>query len=345
MAEDPDGTKRAHGGGGMMIIRAALALALSLGLVAPPGAQAQQTAGKTWRIGFLGPTSAAAAAHLIAAFREGLRDRGYVEGQNVTIEYRWADGDVDRLPLLARNLVATGIDVMVSPTPPAARAAKSATTTIPIVMFNVADPVGSGLVADLARPGGNVTGQTNDEPGLGEKLIALVREMAPGIRSVAVLRNPANPAAAIQLKEVDEASRAAGLDIQSFEARDPKEFESVFAAIRAARVGAVIVRAHPMFFGQRKRLAELALTNQVPTLFERREYAVAGGLLGYGPSLVDQFRHAATFVAKILKGAKPAELPVERPTRSELVINLKTAKALGLTIPQSLLLRADQIIE
>ena len=313
-------------------------------LAAPLAAKAEQAV-KTWRIGFLGPSSAAASAHLIAAFREGLRDRGYIEGQNLAIELRWADGHVDRLPTLAKELVATNIDVLVSPTPPAARAAKDATSTIPIVMFNVADPVGSGLVAGLMRPGGNVTGQTNDVPGLGEKLIALVRELVPTIRSVAVLRNPTNPAAAIQLKEVDDAGRVAGLEIHSFETREPKDFQPVLEAIGAARVGAVVVRADPMFFGPRKRLAELALTNRIPTLFERREYAEAGGLVGYGPSLVEQFGHAASFVDKILKGATPADLPIEPPTRLELVINLKTAKALGLTLPPSLLGRADEVIE
>jgi putative ABC transport system substrate-binding protein len=328
-----------------MITRRAFLSAVSLAILTSPLSVEAQQAGKVWRIGYLGPTSATAAAHLVAAFREGLRDLGYVEGQNVAIEYRWADGDVDRLPLLARELVATSIDIIVAPTPPAVRAAKNATSTIPIVMFNVADPVGSGLVADLTRPGGNVTGQTNDEPGLGEKLIALVREITPGIRSVALLRNPANPAAGLQLREIDTASREAGLGLQSFEARDPKEFESVFGAIKAARVGALIVRAHPMFFGQRRRLAELALTNQLPTVFERREYAEAGGLLAYGPSLVDQFRHAATYVDKILKGAKPGDLPVEQPTKFELIINLKTAKALGLKIPPSLLGRADELIQ
>jgi putative ABC transport system substrate-binding protein len=212
-------------------------------------------------------------------------------------------------------------------------------------MFNVADPVGSGLVADLARPGGNVTGQTNDVPGLGEKLVALMREIAPGLRSVAVLRNPSNPAAAAQLREIEAASRAAALEVRSFEARDPKEFETLVRAIADAGVSIVVVRADPMFFAPRKRLAELALANRIPTLFERREYVEAGGLVGYGPSLVEQFRYAATFVDKILKGAKPSDLPIEPPARLELVINLKTAKGLGLTIPPSLLTRADHVIE
>ena len=323
----------------------ALVAVVGIFFAVPLAADAQQPTGKTWRVGFLGPSSAAASAHLVAAFREGLRDRGYVEGQNVAIEFRWADGHADRLPALAKELVTTNIDVLVSPTPPAARAAKNATSTVPIVMLNVGDPVGSGLVADLARPGGNVTGQTNDVPGLGEKLVALVREIAPAIRSVAVLRNPSNPVAAVQLREIEAASRAAGLEVRSFEARDPKEFETVFRAIGEAGVGILVVRADPMFFAPRKRLAELALANRIPTLFERREYAEAGVLVGYGPSLVEQFRHAATFVDKILKGAKPADLPIEPPARSELVINLKTAKALGLTIPPSLRTRADHVIE
>jgi putative ABC transport system substrate-binding protein len=317
----------------------------SVALLAAPLAAGVQTAGTIPRVGFLGPTTVGAASHLLEAFRDGLRELGYVEGRNVVIDYRWADGQFDRLPALAAELVALSVDVIVAPTPPAVRAAKNATTTIPIVMLNVADPMGTGLVADLSRPGGNVTGQTNDAPGLGEKLVGLAKEIAPGARSVAVLRNPANPAAALQLRELEPAIRAAQLDLHSFEARDPKQVESVLLTIGASRADVVIVRADPMFFGERKRLAGLAITHRLPTVFERREYSDAGGLLAFGPSLAGQFRQAATYVDRILKGAKPADLPIEQPTKFELVVNLKTAKALGLTIPPSLLLRADQVIE
>ncbi len=322
-----------------------IGLVLAFIVVAAPLAAEAQQAAKNWRIGLLGPSSATASAHLVAAFLDGLHEHGYVDGRNVTIEYRWADGQADRLPALAKELVDANVDVIVSPTPPATRAAKNATSTIPIVMLNVADPVAAGLVADVTRPSGNVTGQTNDVPGLGEKLIGLVREMVPSVRSLAVLRNPTNPSAAIQFTEVADAARAAGVDLHSFEVRAPSGFETVFDAIRAARPDVLLVRADPMFFAPRKRVAELAVTNRIPTLFERREYAEAGGLVAYGPSLVDQFRHAATFVDRILKGARPSGLPIEPPARLELVVNLKTAATLGLALPPSLVKRADHLIE
>jgi putative tryptophan/tyrosine transport system substrate-binding protein len=324
--------------------RARCAVLAAILLVPPLSLEAQQAA-KVHTIGFLGPTPAPAAAHLLTAFREGLRTLGYVEGQSIRIESRWADGDYSRLPQLAQELVAAGVDVIVAPTPPAVRAAKHATATIPIVMLNVSDPVGAGLIADLSRPGGNVTGQTNDAPGLGAKLVGLAKEIAPGARGVAVLRNPANPAAALQLGELEPEIRAAQLDLHPFEARDPAQLETVLLTIGTNRADVVIVRADPMFFSERKRLAELAIAQRLPTVFERREYSDAGGLSAYGPSLSGQFRRAATYVDKILKGAKPADLAVEQPAKFELVINMKTAKALDLTIPPSLLLRADHVIE
>lgn len=326
-----------------MKLRSGLSVVLALALLSVPHtAEAQQPA-KIWRVGFLGPT--AAVPHLVEAFRQGLRDLGYVEGQNVAIEYRWAEGKFDRLAGLAGELAALHIDVLVAPTPPAVRAAMNATARIPIVMVNVADPVGLGLIASLERPGGNVTGQTNDSPELGGKLIDFARDAAPGLKALAVLRNPANPAAALQLKEVQLPGQAAGLRLVPVETRTPGEFEAAFDAMRREGVGAVIVRADPMFFGQRQRLAELSLASRLPAIFERREYAEAGGLLAYGPSLLEQFHRAAIYVDKILKGAKPADLPVEPPAKLELVVNLRTAKALGLTMPQSLLIRADKVIQ
>lgn len=324
-----------------LTVHAVAAVILAL-LTAPAPAEAQQPA-KVPLVGFLGP--GAAVPHLVEAFRQGLRDLGYVEGQNIAVEYRWAEGKFDRLPGLAAELAALDVDVLVAPTPPAVRAAKNATARIPIVMLNVGDPVGSGLVASLERPGGNVTGQTNDSPELGGKLIDFARDVVPGLKTLAVLRNPANPAALLQLKEVQVPGQAAGLRLVPVEARMPGEFEAAFDAMRREGAGAVIVRADPMFFGQRQRLAELSIASRLPTIVERREYAEAGGLLAYGPSLREQFRRAATFVDKILKGAKPADLPVEQPMKLELVVNLRTAKALGLTIPQSVLMRADKVIE
>jgi putative ABC transport system substrate-binding protein len=324
--------------------RLAVAVVTLALLTAPALAEAQQPA-KVVRVGFLGPSTAAASSHLVEAFRQGLRDLGYVEGQNIAIEYRWAEGTFDRLAGLAGELAALEVDVLVAPTPPAVRAAKSATTRIPIVMLNVGDPVGLGLVASLERPGGNVTGQTNDSPELGGKLIEFARNMVPGLKVLAVLRNPANPAAPLQLKEVQLPGQTAGLRLVPVETRMPSEFEAAFDAMRREGAEAVIVRADPMFFAPRQRLAELCVASRLPAIFERREYAEAGGLLAYGPSLRGQFDRAATFVDKILKGAKPADLPVEQPTKFELVINMMTAKALGLTIPPSILARADELIQ
>ena len=314
-------------------------------LLAPLAAEAQP-AGKVPRIGFLGTRSPSDTAPYLDAFRQGLRERGWVEGQNIVIEYRWAEGRFDRLPDLAAELVRLKVDIIVAVATPAAAAAKNATATIPIVGISLGDPVGLGLIASLARPGGNVTG-VSYSVGLEifGKQLELLKETVPKVRRVAILSNPANPAHALVIREVKDAARSLGVQLQLLEARGPSELDGAFAAMAKERGGALLVVTDTLFLLHRTRLTDLAARSRLPAAYGVREYVQAGGLMSYGPSLPDLFRHAATLVDKILKGAKPADLPVEQPTKFELVINRKTAKTLGLTIPPLLLLRADQVIE
>jgi putative ABC transport system substrate-binding protein len=283
----------------------------------------------------------------VDAFRQGLRELGWAEGRNIVIDYRFAEGRLDRLPDLAAELVRLKVDIIVAQATPGAAAAKNATETIPIVMVPVGDPVGLGLIASLARPGGNVTGVSYSVGGLeiAGKQLELLKETLPKVRRVAVLSNPANPAHALVIRELNVAARSLGVQLQLLEARGPNEFDGAFAAMATERVGALLVVADTMFVLQRTRLADLAARSRLPAAYGWREHVEAGGLMSYGPSLRDLFRRSATFVDRILKGAKPGDLPVEQPTKFELVINLKTAKALGLTIPPSLLSRADHISE
>ena len=329
----------------MRLIGLAVILAVGLSL-APLAVEAQQTASLP-RIGFLAPASVSdpQVPRVLQAFRQGLREWGYVEGQNITIEFRSAEGQYDRLPGLAAELVRLKVNVIVAAGPLASQVAKQATKTIPIVMAAIADPVGAGFVASLARPGGNITGLSLMHSDLVAKQLELLKEVLPKVSRMAVLGNPANPNYAPMLRGAQDAARALGVRLQPLEARDPSEIDTVFAPLTTERAGALIVLGDTMFFGHRTRIADHAVRRRLPTAFGASEYAEAGGLLAYGPSLVDGYRRAATFVDKILKGAKPADLPVEQPTKFELVINLKTAKALGLTIPQSILVRADQVIE
>jgi putative ABC transport system substrate-binding protein len=315
-------------------------------LAAPLAAQAQQAA-KVARIGYLA-TSLAASPHLHEAFRQGLRDLGYVEGRNVVIEYRDAEGKPERLPALAAELVALKVDVILAATVLAALAAKQATRTLPIVFAAASDPVTMGLVTSLARPGGNVTGLSL----LGEELVGkrleLLTQAVPGVSRVAVLWQPGGLPERMEkdmLKEADVAARALGVRPQFVEARGPADIDRAFSDMTTARAGALTVLGTAMFFNERRRLVDLAAKNRLPAVYPWREFADAGGFMAYGPDLADLWRRAATYVDKILKGTKPADLPVEQPTKFELVINMKTAKALGLTIPQSVLARADQIIE
>jgi len=282
----------------------------------------------------------------VEAFLEGMRALGYVEGQDFVLEYRGAEGQFEGFPDLAAELVRLKVEVIVAQGTPAALAAKHATTTIPIVMVGVGDPVGSGLVASLARPGGNITGLSNLSPELVRKQLEFLKDVRPTVSRVAVLWNPANPASHLMVRAADVAAQALGVQLHLVEARGrgPDAFDSAFAAMTNAHADALLVLADNIFFEHRRRLAELAAMSHLPTMYQGREHVEAGGLISYAASVPDVWRHGATYVDKILKGAKPADLPVEQPTRFELVINLKTAQALGITMPPSLLLLADEVI-
>ncbi len=317
---------------------------LALGLFAAPLA-ADAAPAKVPRIGFLGGSAPTALAHSLEAFRQGLRELGYVEGQNIALESRWAEGRFDRLPALAGELVRLRLDLIVTAGTPAARAAKEATPTIPIVAVAVGDPVGTGLVASLARPGANLTGLSDITVDLSAKRLEFLKELVPTASRIAILWNPTHPTNPLQLRETRGAAQALGLTLQSLEVRESGELERAFAAIRRERAGALVVLSDPFMLLHRGRLSNLAAKNRLPTVYPFKEHVEAGGLMAYGPNLPDLFRRAATYVDKILKGAMPADLPVEQPTRFELVINMKTAKALGLTIPASVLIRADHVIQ
>ena len=305
--------------------------------------QAQQP-GKIARVGFLLPYSPAPDAR-VEAFRQGLRELGYVEGQNVTIEYRWADGKFEQLPELAADLVRLKVDVIVTAVTQASLAARQATGAIPIVMVGVSDPVGSGLVASLARPGANITGTSSMTAEVVGKQLELLKETVPRISQVAALWNPANPVfQAIQRKETEVAARALGVQLRILEARGPGDIERAFGAMTSARARALLVLGDPVFNSHRKRIADLALNGRLPAVSGTREFVDAGGLMAYGPSFTEMHRRAAYYVDRILKGTKPADLPVEQPTKFELVVNLKTAKQIGMAIPPNVLARANQVI-
>ena len=326
--------------GPMITARFFLALLL---LAAPLGADAQQT-GKVYRVGFLWDRPAVW-PHALEGFRQGLRDLGWVEGKNIVVEYRWAEGHYDRLASLAEELVRLKVDVIVAPTSIYTGAAKRATSTIPIVFASHADPIGSGHVASLARPGGNATGITIVMSETAGKSLELLKEAVPGLSRVAVVWDPATPSHRPGLNAVEARGRALGLQVQAVAVHSATEFASAFPIIVQGHSGGVLVLSTPLFIGGAGRLAELAVKHKVPTIFGSREHVEAGGLLSYSPDRADLYRRAASYVDKILKGANPADLPVQQATRFELAINLKTAKTLGLTIPPSLLQRADQIIE
>ena len=314
-------------------------------LAAPLAGEAQQPA-KTPRIGVLLAGSASDTALRLEAFRQGLGEHGWVEGQNVVLEYRWAEGRYDRLPDLAAELVRLKVDVIFAPGTAGTVAAQNATRTIPIITATVGDPVGRGIIASLARPGGNVTGLSFSVGfEIVGKQLELLKEVVPKVSRVAVLGNPGNPSYGPMLREAQVAGRSLGVQLQVLEARGLNEFDRAFAAMVKQRAGALLVFADAAYIFHRTPLAQLAAKSRLPTIYGLREHVEAGGLLAYGPNLGDLFRRAATYVAKILKGAKPADLPVEQPTKFELIINLRAAKALGLTIPPSLLRRADQIID
>jgi ABC-type uncharacterized transport system substrate-binding protein len=313
-------------------------------LAAPLAAQAQQ-ADRVARIGVLGHSSASASAGRIEAFRQGLRDLGHVEGKNVALEYRWSEGKQDRLPELAKELVRRKVDVIVTHSV-GVLAAKDATTTIPIVMAIAGDPVATGLVASLARPGGNVTGLSlGTEDGLSGKRLQLLTEAAPKLSRVGVLWNRANPGVTSQIADIRSAASILGVRLQLVEFRGSDELEGALASLAATRSDALIVPADAAAFQQRARVIAFTARNRLPAIYAQRETVQDGGLMAYASSQIDLWRRAATYVDKILKGAKPGDLPVEQPTKFELVINLKTAKALGLTIPPALLAQANEVIQ
>jgi putative ABC transport system substrate-binding protein len=296
------------------------------------------------RIGLVFAGSPSVAAHILSAFQQGLSDLGYVEGQNVELEVRWAEGRLDRLSELVAELLDMGVNVLVAANSPAALAAKKVTHTIPIVMF-AGDPVGLGLVASLARPGGNITGLSHFNVVISSKRLELIKELVPGLSRVAVLRNPLVAIHASFWRETETAADKLNLILQPVEVRGSEDFEAAFAAATRGSAQALLAFDDPLTIAHRPRIISLAAINRLPTMYPFREFPDDGGLMSYGPSFVVLFRRAAVFVDKILKGAKPADLPVEQPTKFELVINRRTAKELGLSVPPTLLARADEVIE
>ena len=318
-------------------------LVAALILVSFQFGEAQQASGKIPRIGYL--AGGLGAATRSETFKQGLRDLGYVEGKNIIIEYRNAEGKIERYSDLVADLVGLKVDVIFTSSTPGALAAKNATKTIPIVFTNVGDPVANGLVASLARPGGNITGLSTLAPELSGKGLELLKETIPKLSRVAVVWNPDNPGKTSSFKETEVAAQALRLQLQSLEVRGPNDVEPAFQAAKKERAGALIVLRDVVVSSQITRILELALKNQMPAIYGDRGFVDAGGLMSYGPNIDDLFRRAATYVDKILKGTKPADLPIERPSKFELVINLKTAKQIGLTIPPNLLARADRVIK
>jgi putative tryptophan/tyrosine transport system substrate-binding protein len=310
----------------------------------PLAARGQQPSAKVFRVGFLGLPTANSLPKRPEAFRAGLRDLGYREGRDFVIEYRWADGKYDQLPALLADLVRLKVDVILAHGTPGVLAAKRATTTIPIVMAVVGDALGSGIVSSLARPGGNVTGLTFFNPELAAKRLELLKETLPGLTDLGLLLNLANPVNESILPEINRIAQPLKLELHQFDVRAPTEFEGAFAAMAAKRVGAFVVIDDAMLISNAPAVAALALKQRLPSC-GWPEFAIGGGVMGYGVDFPDLFRHAATYVDKILKGAKPGDLPIQRATKFEIIVNLKTAKALGLTIPYSLLVRANEVIE
>jgi putative ABC transport system substrate-binding protein len=343
--------QRVRVGRGAMIARSALASLLTLFLLAAPPTAEAQPAEKVYRVGYVSigsaPGTPGSYTRPLEGFRQQLRELGWVEGRNIAIEYRWADGRVDRLAGLADELVRLKVDLITAAPTPAALAAKKATSTIPIVGLSLTEPVAVGLVASLARPGGNVTGVSyafgTDIFG---KQLELLRDVVPKVRRVAAIGDPgSSPAHPHMLDAVKTAGRSLGLELQLVDVRASSEFDGAFAAMVKERAGALLVMGSPLFFLHRARLAELAMKHRLPSMSTQEQWVDAGGLMSYGPNFVDVYRRGAVYVDRILKGAKPGELPIEQPTSLALVLNLKTAKRLGLAIPPGVRERADQVIE
>ena len=326
-------------------MRKSSCLTLGALLIALCGSAGAQQAKKVPRIGLLSPFTPADAAHWHEAFRQGLRDHGWIEGKNIGIEYRYAEGKNDRLPDLVADLLRLKIDVIVASVATDALVAKKATKTIPIVMASAGDPIASGLVNSLARPGGNITGLSQIAPELAGKRLELLKEVVPKLSRVAVLWRPEGASSPLAWEESQAPARALGLQLHSMEARSTNDFDKGFEEAAKAHAGALAVLPDPLFAGNLKRIADLAAKGRLPSIFHLGEFADVGGLMTYGPDRSDMFRRAATYVDKILKGTKPADLPVEQPVKFEFIINLKAAKQIGLTVPPNVLVRADRVIK
>jgi putative ABC transport system substrate-binding protein len=329
----------------MIGVTLALIVTLTLGTLAAPLTAAAQQATKVPRIGVLHVGAPTAVSHFVEAFKQGLREHGYVEGQNIVVERRFGEARAERISEVAAELVRLKLNVIVTSTDLGVAAVKQQTQTIPIVMANSTDPVGTGFVTSLARPGGNVTGLTNISPELSAKRLELLKEAVPGLSRVAIMWNPEVRGGVLDYKESEGAARSLRLQLQSVEVSRADDFDRAFSALSTGRAEALIVISGPLAFTNRGQIASFAQKNRLPSMYGLRDFADAGGLMAYGPNSVDLWRRAAAYVDKILKGAKPGELPVEQPTKFEFVINLKTAKTIGLTIPQSLLRRADHVIQ
>ena len=316
-----------------------------LGCVAAAWPLAASAQSKIPRIGFMGNSTAALEANLVDAFREGLREHGYEEGRNIVIEYRWADGKYEQFPALVAELIAAKVDVIVTAGTPAALAMKKATTTVPLVMVAVGDPVGTGLVPSLARPGGNLTGLSSVAPDLEGKRLQLLREVVPALSHVAMFINSVNPFHVSSMRQARAAAKAMGIKLQLHDIRKSQDLDDAFAAIRKERPDALLILADRVFLHNRERMMDFTKEQRLPNVNAYKELVEVGGLMSYGPSYEDMHKRAAIYVDKILKGAKPADLPIEQPSKFTFIINLKTAKALGVTVPLQLLALADRLIE
>jgi putative ABC transport system substrate-binding protein len=316
-----------------------------LGGVAVTWPLAASAQSKTPRIGFMGNSTAALEANLVDAFREGLREHGYEEGRNIVIEYRWADGEYERFPALVAELIAAKVEVIVTAGTPAALAMKKATTTVPLVMVAVGDPVGTGLVPSLARPGANLTGLSSVAPDLEGKRLQLLREVVPALSHVAMFINSLNPFHVSSMRQARAAAQTMGIKLQLHDIRKSEDLDDAFAAIRKERPDAVLILADRVFLHNRERMIDLTKEQRLPNVNAYKELVEVGGLMSYGPSYEDMHKRAAIYVDKILKGAKPADLPIEQPSKFTFIVNLKAAKALGVTVPSQLLGLADELID
>jgi putative ABC transport system substrate-binding protein len=329
-----------------MIARASIIVAaFTISVLITPSASQPQPRERVPRVGYLGTSSASLESELVKAFREGLRDRGYVEGQNIGIEYRWAEGNDQRFPDLVADLVKLKVDVILTAGTPGALAAKRATQTIPIVMAVTGDAVATGLVGSLARPGGNLTGLTTMVPDLEGKRLDILRELLPKLATVVVLLNTSNPFTAVQWEQAKIGAKALGIHVQPIELQRPEDLKEAFARVARHRPDALTMVADRSLLAHRMQIIDFVAKTRIPAIYPYRDFVVAGGLMSYAPSYEDLFRRSATYVDKILRGAKPSALPIEQPTKFEFLINLKTAKTLDVPIPPSVLLRADQVFE